>query len=134
MSSKARTSPSGPPIIVAGGAAVTRTLTSSLGVQSANIGAAIAVERGSYIANAQVPVVGTAAGAITLTFTPSGGAPVVLITKSYSVGTTQTFQPVLAQLLDIPTAGSLQWAVANASGTANIVDANALVQPFELTH
>jgi hypothetical protein len=134
MSNVARTSPSGPPIIIAGGAPVGRTLTTSQGVGVANLGASIPVTRGSYIASAFVPLVGTASGAIKLTFTPTTGAPVVLVNKAYSAGTTQTYAPVLAQLLDIPTAGSLQWAIDNASGTATIANAEASVQPFELTH
>ena len=130
--SAARTSPSGPLIRLTGDAPVARALTSSVGVQTVPIGAAIPVTEGSYLASAFVPMVGTAAGNVTLTFTPTVGAAVVQVTKPYSVGTTQTYVPVLPQVLDIPSAGNLQWNVVNASGTAVIADAAANVQPVSL--
>jgi hypothetical protein len=130
-----RSSPSGPLVRLTGETPVERTLSSSVGVANVNIGAPIPVVRGSYLASALVPLVGTAAGTIQLTFTPTVGAPVVVIAKAYSVGSTQTWEPVLSRALDIATAGSLQWSINNASGTANVgvpSPANALVQAVTL--
>jgi hypothetical protein len=143
MATPGRSSPSGKvlglngPVPTAGQLGYPAPAAVAAANSAVNVQLAVPPPGGSFLVSAVATIQaasGTATGSLSLQFTPTGGAPVNLNSRAYSVGTTGTAFRLLPQIVDVEGSGDLRvlWDNTGAEGIL-LNNAEAAIQPVTIT-